>query len=67
MVDGKTIEKMCRDMCVIDGVDPDKTCYGLGILMEAGSEYPAWHVNIKRVKCVMDSLGIPYHDDWWNN
>jgi hypothetical protein len=39
-----TREEFYRGLCVIKGIDPDHTCYGVGHYLEKGTSYPAWEV-----------------------
>ena len=61
-LDIDALEDICRGLCKEIDLDPDKECYGLGHTMPAGSKYPAWKYQLKTVKHVLDSLGIPYDD-----
>lgn len=50
------LEKACRLVCEIEGVDPDKEGYGLGILMPQGTKYPLWKAREKAVSAIIELL-----------
>lgn len=54
-VDDK-IERVARAICSADGVDPDKTCVGMGIRMPLGQKYPAWVARMEHAEAVLNVL-----------
>lgn len=36
------IEMLCREVCELKGIDPDKEGFGFGYTMPKGSTYPLW-------------------------
>lgn len=41
---GDLIETIAREMCALDGIDPDLPCPGVGRAIPVGETWPAWKV-----------------------
>lgn len=52
------IERICRAVCIADGVDPDAEGCGLGAQMPAGERYPLWKAREKQARASLKALLI---------
>lgn len=52
-------ERCARAICLSEGVDPDMMCGGLGKLIPAGEQWPAWKVRLPQVDAVLATLTEP--------
>jgi hypothetical protein len=50
------IETVARAICIAEGVDPDKTGYGLGVTMPKGEEYPLWKARVKAAEVAISAV-----------
>ena len=57
-VDGKTIERLCRAVCKVYDIDPDKESEGLGVVMPRGMRYKLWEAQRQIVTAVLDELAV---------
>lgn len=48
-----TVEAACRAWCAAEGIDPDLPCPGVGRLVPAGEEWPAWRVRAGRMRAAL--------------
>lgn len=50
------IERVARQICMADGVDPDAEGYGLGVQMPEGELYPLWRARIKQARAAIEVM-----------
>jgi hypothetical protein len=48
------LEGIARAICVVEGVDPDMPCPGLGNLIPVGETWPAWRVRLPKAEAARD-------------
>ena len=46
------IERLARELCVAEGVEPDLPCCGVGVGDADGGTVPAWRLRVRRVRVV---------------
>jgi hypothetical protein len=56
--DEKMIERLCRAVCKVDGVNPDIESEGVGGVMPKGQRYKLWEARRKVVMAVLDELAV---------
>jgi hypothetical protein len=56
--DEKTIERLCRVVCKVHGINPDLESEGLGHLMPKGRVYKLWEAQCAVVQAVLGELAV---------
>lgn len=46
-------EHLCRELCELEGTDPDRDCIGFNVRAERALEYAAWQYKLPQVRLVL--------------
>ena len=56
MFDDQLEERVARVLCISQGVDPEKECFGLGNLKPIGWVGPAWQVRLDSARVAIAEI-----------